>query len=136
MNQREKPGRSGKQIFRFERPDVYRQAKDLTKIVYRHTGTFPVEERFGLTNQIRRAAISVASNIAEGQGRLSRKDQAHFTEVAYSSLMEVVCQADIATELGFLGESGHREIRDLAEILGFRLSALHTSQLNTESPSA
>ena len=103
-------------------------------MVYRLSVSFPSDERFGLTNQIRRAAVSVASNIAEGQGRLNRKDQAHFSQIAYSSLMEVVCQADIAHELGMLREPNLQEIRDLAGSLAFRLSALHKSQLHPKSP--
>lgn len=121
--------------FGFERLDVYRHAKELVKAVYRLTGTFPSEERFGLTNQIRRAAVSVASNIAEGQGRLSRKDQAHFSQMAYSSLMEVACQADIANELGMLDEPGLHEIKRLAASTASMLSALHKSQMNPKVPS-
>lgn len=121
--------------FGFERFDFYRQAKELTKAVYRLTASFPPEERFGLTNQIRRAAVSVASNIAEGQGRLSRKDQAHFSQMAYSSLLEVLCQADIARELEMMQKSGFQEIRRLGESLAFRLSALHKSQIKPKDSS-
>jgi four helix bundle protein len=121
--------------FGFEKLDVYRHAKELVKVVYRLTADLPSEERFGLTNQIRRAAVSVASNIAEGQGRLSRKDQAHFSQMAYSSLMEIICQADIACELGVLRESGLEEIRDCAKGVAFRLSALHKSQVRSKDQS-
>ena len=104
-------------------------AKDLVKEVYGVTKEFPSEEKFGLVSQINRAAISVASNIAEGSGRTSRKDQAHFTQLAYGSLMEVACQLEIAFDLGFLAEGGlqsvHRTIKNLSE----KLSALRNAQL-------
>ena len=129
MRDERKDAEESRRRFGFERLEVYRRAKDLVKAVYRSTGTFPPEERFGLTNQIRRAAVSVASNIAEGQGRLSRKDQAHFSQMAYSSLLEVVCQADIARELGMLEESGLHEIERIAASVASMLSALHKSQV-------
>jgi len=74
----------------------------MVKAVYTMTSAFPAEERYGLTSQLRRAAVSVVSNLAEGCARTSRKDQAHFTQLAYSSLMEVLCQLVLAQDLGFL----------------------------------
>jgi len=122
--------------FGFEKLEVYRQAKDLIKEVYRLTRSFPAEERYGLTSQIRRAALSVASNLAEGQGRLSRRDQAHFSQMAYSSLMEVLCQSDIAHELGYLGTQDLEGMRPMIEILAMKLSALHSSQVDRKDSSS
>jgi len=88
---------------------VWHLAKDLVKEVYRVTKGFPAGEKFGLVSQINRAVISAASNIAEGSGRTSRKDQAHFTQLAYGSLMEVACQMEISFELGFILEMTCRQ---------------------------
>lgn len=84
--------------------------------VYRLTQSFPDHERFGLTSQVRRAAVSVPSNIAEGYGRGSRQDYARFLRVARGSLYEVETQLLIAVRLGYLGDEAHRAIREkLAE---------------------
>ena len=70
--------------------------------VYKSLSNFPKEETYALCDQLRRAVISVPSNIAEGSGRTSPKDQAHFLEMAFGSLMEVDCQIDIAHELCYI----------------------------------
>ncbi len=82
-------------MFSFQKLEVWQMAKKMVVEVYKMTQTFPSGERFGLTSQINRSAVSVASNIAEGSGRTSYKDQAHFTETAYGSLMEMACQIEI-----------------------------------------
>jgi four helix bundle protein len=73
-------------MFRFEKLDVWRLAVELVDKVYIFTKVFPADERFGLTNQMRRAAVSISSNIAEGSGRISDKDFARFVEISYGSL--------------------------------------------------
>ena len=73
-------------MFRFEKLDVWQKAVNFANDVYEVTRTFPSEERFGLTSQIRRASVSISSNIAEGSGRSSNKDFARFVEIAYSSV--------------------------------------------------
>jgi len=117
-------------MFRFEKLDVWQRAIDFAGFVYTVTQTFPADERFGLTNQMRRAAVSVSSNIAEGSGRVSDIDFAHFLEFAYSSLMEVVSQSTIANRQEFLPkqsfDSIYRESEELARMLsGLRTSLLH-----------
>jgi four helix bundle protein len=115
--------------FIFHKLHVWNLAKDLVKDIYNVTKTFPAEEKFGLTSQINRAAISVASNIAEGSGRISLKDQAHFTQLAYGSLMEVACQIEIACDLGFISESVLQSIHETVKSVAEKLSALRSSQL-------
>lgn len=83
---------------------VYQKSKELVKQVYALLKQFPDDERFALCGQMRRAAISVPSNIVEGMARLSSKDQAHFLNIAYGSLMELYAQLDIAHDLGYLSE--------------------------------
>ncbi len=79
-----------------------KESKSLVMVVYKHLKKFPREETYALCDQLRRAVISVPSNLAEGSGRTSPKDQAHFFEMAYGSLMEVSCQIDIAHDLGYI----------------------------------
>jgi four helix bundle protein len=91
---------------------VWRKAKALAVDVYRATDRFPKHEIFGLTSQMRRAAVSVASNIAEGQGRGTKPDFAKFLCIARGSLLELETQLEIAVELG-MGNAD--ELRKLSE---------------------
>ena len=86
----------------FRNLNVYIKSKELVKQIYELLKKFPREEQFVLSDQLRRAVISIPSNIAEGSGRNSQKDQAHFYNFAYGSLMEVFSQLDIACDLGIL----------------------------------
>lgn len=116
-------------MFGFEKLDVWQKAIEFADFVYEVTRSFPSDERFGLTNQMRRAAVSVSSNIAEGSGRLSQKDFARFIEVAAGSVYEVVSQASISHRQGFLLQDQFRKIYDLAEQQGRMLSGLRRSLL-------
>lgn len=116
--------------FGFENLDVWQKAVTFAKTIYAGTRNFPSDERFSITSQLRRAAISIPSNIAEGSSRGSKRDFARFVEMAYGSLMEVVAQATIAHELGYLDESRAQEIRQQAEQLARMLSGLRSSLVN------
>ena len=83
-------------MFNFEKLDVWQEAIEFADLMYELTGGFPDEERFGLTNQMRRAAVSISSNLAEGSSRVSRTDFSRFVEIATGSLFEVVSQTTIA----------------------------------------
>lgn len=91
-----------KHVYSFEKLDVWQESKELAKEVYCITKDMPDSEKFGISNQLRRAAISVSSNIAEGSSRLSNKSKSHFYEIAYSSLMELFNQMVISEELKLL----------------------------------
>ena len=91
-------------MFNFEKLDVWQKAIDFADQVYNPTRNFPSDERFGLTTQMRRAAVSVSSNIAEGTSRLSQTDFARFVEIATGSVFEVVSQSFIGRRQGFLKE--------------------------------
>ena len=114
-------------MFRFEKLDVWQKAVDFADRVYVVTCGFPVEERFGLTSQMRRASVSISSNIAEGSGRSSNKDFAHFVEVGYGSLMEAVSQTQVAFRQSFLNEGDRGVLYVSAEKLARMLSGLRTS---------
>ena len=118
-------------MFNFEKLDVWRKAIDFAGLIYSETRSFPLEERFGLTNQLRRAAISVSSNIAEGSSRSSKSDFARFVEIATGSVFEVVSQAFIAQRQSFLSEDQFRKIYTDAEELSRMLSGLRKSLLST-----
>ena len=90
---------------RFANLIVYQKSKELVVLVYKMLESFPETERFALCSQMRRAAISVPSNIAEGMGRLSDKDQAHFLNIAYGSLMELYAQLDISRDLKYIDDT-------------------------------
>lgn len=88
----------------YKQLDVYKEAKALVVIVYTLLKKFPREEQYALCDQLRRAVISVPSNIAEGSGRSSSKEQVHFLEIAYGSLRQVDCQLDIAHDLSYIDD--------------------------------
>lgn len=88
--------------YSFEKLLVYQSARKLVVEVYRLLRKFPTEERYALCDQIRRAIISVPSNIAEQSGRTSYKERFHFLSIAYGSLMEAYCQLEIALDLGYI----------------------------------
>jgi four helix bundle protein len=114
-------------MFRFEKLDAWQMAIELAERVYKVTSQFPDNERFGLTSQMRRSAVSISSNIAEGSGRSSDADFARFLEIAYGSLMEIVSQSAIAKVQGFLKHGEHEELYEAAERLARVLSGLRSS---------
>jgi four helix bundle protein len=116
-------------MFRFEKLEVWQRAIEHADLVYQLTRTFPSDERFGLTNQMRRAAVSVSSNIAEGTGRVSDVDFARFLEIAYGSLMEVISQLTIAKRQKFVNEEKYVEVYRASEELAKMLSGLRTTLL-------
>lgn len=116
-------------MFNFERLEVWEKAVDFADLVYRVTRTFPDDERFGLTNQMRRAAVSVSSNIAEGSARFSKADYARFIEIATGSLFEVVSQAFVSRRNGLIKEDEFQAIYQAAEEQGKMLSGLRKSVL-------
>jgi four helix bundle protein len=118
-------------MFNFEKLDAWQKAIDFADLIYNKTRAFPSDERFGLTNQLRRAAVSISSNIAEGSSRSSKSDFARFVEIATGSVFEVVSQAFIAQRQSFLSEDQFRKIYTDAEELSRMLSGLRKSLLST-----
>lgn len=120
--------------FPHEKLEVWQLAKSLAKRVYEITANFPREERFGLVDQMRRAGVSVMSNLAESCGRTSARDQAHFSQMAFGSLLELDAQLQLARDLNFLTESNYQEVRQPIMELVKRISALRSSQLKRSEP--
>jgi four helix bundle protein len=114
-------------MFNFEKLDVWQKAIDFADLVYNQTRSFPADERFGLTNQMRRAAVSVSSNIAEGTSRMSQTDFARFIEIATGSVFEVVSQSFIARRQGFLTQEAFAQLYSAADEIGRMLSGLRKS---------
>lgn len=115
--------------FPFEKLEVWQDARKLVIGVYQCSRSFPKDERFGLTSQVTRAAVSVANNLAEGSGRSSLKDQAHFSNQAHASLMETASDLIIATDLGFSSSDSTDQLLDQAYDLAVRIHNLRDSQL-------
>ncbi len=113
-----------KRGFNFEKLDVWQRAVELAAFVYGFTASFPSDERFGITSQMRSAAVSVSSNIAEGSSRSSRQDFARFVELAVGSLYELVSQGFIARKQGFLDEQLSQKLYADSEELIRMLSGL------------
>ena len=113
--------------YRFEKLNVYIEARKLVVSIYELLKTFPREEIYGLCDQLRRAVVSVPSNIAEGTGRISVKEQIHFMEIAYGSLMEVYCQIDIAQDLGYAQADRVKDIKNQIGIVAKLLSGFRNS---------
>jgi four helix bundle protein len=109
--------------FRFEGLEVFQLAVDYASFAYRVTEQFPRKEMFGLTANLRRAATSIANNIAEGSGRGTRRDFSHFVDVAFGSLTETVASFILAERLGYVNTSDLGEIRERAEPLGRKLQS-------------
>jgi four helix bundle protein len=97
----------------FEKLNVCQDSLGLIERIYQETKTFPEDEKFGLVSQIRRASISICSNIAEGTSRISTKDKSHFLTMAFSSTMELLSQLIISNRLHFLNDNVYMELREL-----------------------
>lgn len=116
-------------LFSFEKLDVYKMAINLVVKCYRVTSRYPQEERYGLALHTRKTAISPSNNIAEGTTRISPKDQARFSEYAYSSCAELVNQINVAKALEYLNDTEYQDIRSDIEAVSYKIHRLKESQL-------
>jgi len=115
--------------FGFEKLEVWQEARKLTVEIYRLTEKFPGREKFGLTNQLRRASVSVGANIAEGATRSSGKEQAYFTSISFGSLMEVMSHLITAVDLNFITDEQLSMIRSMIQPLSLKINNLRNAQL-------
>lgn len=118
-------------LFSFEKLNVWQKSRELSKTIYNITKSFPDDERFGLTSQMRRSAISISSNIAEGTGRHTNKDKARFTEIAYGSVLELLNQVILSHNMEFLSDTDYATTRLSINEISAMLNALHKAQLNS-----
>ena len=109
-------------MFSYQKLEVYNLSKEIVKETYKITSKFPKSEIYGLISQMNRAAISISSNIAEGSGRETNKDKAHFISMAYGSLMEVSCQIEITTEIGYVDKEIYEKYIKLCVNLSVKLN--------------
>ena len=122
------------EVFGYRKLIAYQKAKDVVKRTYKLLKQFPAEERYAMCDQLRRASVSVTSNIVEGVNRYSVKDKSHFIEMAYGSLMEVSSQFEIAEELGFISSDDRFSMDQLIEEVARLLSGLQkTYKPSTDS---
>ena len=113
-----------KRIQHFRDLDVYSRSFDAAMKIFEITKTFPSEERYGIVAQVRRASVSVVSNIAEGQGRRSRGEFKHFLEIALGSLAELETQVLISNALGYAGSKHSSELLEIAAEVGRLINGL------------
>lgn len=108
-------------MFGFEKLNVWQESMDFTVDIYKLTECFPKTEIYSLTDQIRRSSSSISANIAEGCSRQSKKEQAHYTTIAYSSLMETLNHLILARRLNYIEQENldnlQKQITDIAHKL-------------------
>ena len=115
------------EVFGYRKLIAYQKAKEIVKRTYKILKRFPSEERYAMCDQLRRASVSITSNIAEGINRYSVKDKSHFIEMAYGSLMEVSSQFEIAEELGYITTEERMSMDELIREEARLLSGLQNS---------
>ena len=118
--------------YSFEKLEVWKESKELCVLIYKLTEGFPENEKFGLVSQLRRATISISSNIAEGSGRNSNKDKAHFTNIAFSSAIEILNQLIISQELNFIKTEEYNLVRSKIESITNKLNSLRNFQYSKQ----
>ena len=115
------------EVFGYRKLIAYQKAKEVVKRTYKLLKKFPAEERYAMCDQLRRASVSITSNIAEGINRYSVKEKAHFIEMAYGSLMEVSSQFEIAEDLGYITTDDRMSMDELIKDVARLLSGLQNS---------
>jgi len=111
-------------VFYFEKLLVWQNARSATKDIYLVTRKFPIEERFGLVSQLRRAITSVAANIAEGMSLLTNKSRLHMLNISYSSAIEVINFLILSLDLEFISTEEYCELRQKIELITNQLQSL------------
>jgi len=120
-------------VYAFEKLEVWQLGRRIKKEVYKVTQQFPKEEKFGLVSQYRRAAGSITANLAEGSGRATQSDKAHFTNVAYSSGLECLDHLITAYDLSYVEEDTYKKLRVQYDELLNKLNRFYKSQLKNKN---
>jgi four helix bundle protein len=116
-------------IFSFEKLIAWQKGRELALLIYKTTKQFPKEEVFGLTSQMRRCSISIASNLAEGSGRQSLKEKARFSEIAYSSSLELLNQVILSNDFEYINEIDYLSLREKIAEVNMLIDGLYKSQI-------
>jgi four helix bundle protein len=116
-------------IFSFEKLIAWQKGRELALLIYKTTKQFPKEEVFGLTSQMRRCSISIASNLAEGSGRQSLKEKARFSEIAYSSSLELLNQVILSNDFEYINEIDYLSLREKIAERNMLIDGLYKSQI-------
>lgn len=115
------------EVFGYRKLIAYQKGKEVVKHTYKLLKKFPAEERYAMCDQLRRASVSITSNIAEGVNRFSVKEKSHFIEMAFGSLMEISSQFEIAEELGYITTEDRRSMDELIQEEARLFSGLQNS---------
>ena len=121
-------------MYAFENMNAWKESRKLVVEVYRLLDEFPKFEKYALCDQIRRAIVSVPSNLAEGSGRVSVKEQLHFYEISYGSLMETYNQLILAADLNYIGGDNLEELKPQIDAVARMLNGLRSSLLKKLNP--
>ena len=113
--------------FSFRKLNVYQISRTLVKDIYELVNAFPPNEKYALGDQMRRAVVSVPSNIAEGTSKVSPKEQFRFLEIAYGSLMEIMCQLEISFDLGYINQVQFHHSEETVVMIYKMLSSMQSS---------
>ena len=121
------------EFFGYRKLVAYVRASEVRHHVYTLLKSFPKEEQFALSNQMRRAAVSITSNIAEGMTRYSAKDKIHFLEIAFGSLMEIMSQLEVAFDEGYISEQEFKDMETLIAETARVISGLQRSFIGDDT---
>ena len=119
-------------IYSFEKLEVYQLARKFKIDIKILSRSFPKEERFELVSQINRSSSSIAANLAEGSGRSSNFDQAHFTNMSYSTGLETIDHLNTALDMSYINEEKYSELRIKLDGILYKLNALYKYQINNK----
>ena len=118
------------ELFGYRKLLVYQKSRNYVVAIYKLLRKFPAEERFALCDQLRRASISITSNIAEGMGRFSDKEKVHFLEIAFGSLYETMSQLELSLAFNYLSQEDFCELEQNVIEIAKMLSGLRNSIIN------
>jgi four helix bundle protein len=120
-------------LFSFEKLVAWQKARELALEIYKMTKHFPKDEVFGITSQMRRCSISIASNLAEGSGRKSMKEKARYSEISFSSALELLNQLILSFDFEYIEEKKYLEVREKITEVTLLIDGLHKSLIKTNS---
>lgn len=120
--------------YNFEKLEIWQLSKNLTVMIYNLTTTFPDAEKFGIINQLRRAVVSIPTNIAEGVNKITEKERSRYLQIAYGSSIEVISLLLISNELNYISSEDLEKYRIIINEISNKINA-YNRKLNTNSKS-